>query len=331
MEGEVTDVQGNLLSSFNGNVYPTVFDKPQMVNTLANDPASQPTGFSTQTNALFKGKASVINGKFSFTFKVPKDINYQYGNGKLSLYAEDGIKDANGFFTGFIVGGTTNNIGGDNQGPEIKAYLNDEKFVNGGISNQNPILIVKLSDSSGINTIGTGIGHDIVATLDNDNKQFFILNDFYQGDLNSYQQGVVHFQLPNLEPGSHSIKIKAWDVMNNSNEVMLDFVVTKDEEIMLSHVLNYPNPFTTSTHFWFEHNKPGQNLQVNLQIFTLTGRVIKSIKQTINTPGNRSSELEWNGRDEYGDKVGRGVYLYKLSVTSAENQKKETTGKLVVF
>jgi hypothetical protein len=331
MEGEVTDVQGNLLNSFNGNVYPTVFDKPQTVNTLANDPASQPTGFSTQTNALFKGKASVVNGKFSFTFKVPKDINYQYGNGKLSLYAEDGTKDANGFFTGFIVGGAGNNIGGDNQGPQIKAYMNDEKFVDGGISNQNPVLIVKLSDSSGINTVGTGIGHDIVATLDNDNKKFFILNDFYQGDLNSYQQGVVHFQLPVLEPGSHSIKIKAWDVLNNSNEVMLDFIVAKDEEIVLSHVLNYPNPFTTSTHFWFEHNKPGQDLRVKVQIFTLTGRVIKSIKQTINTPGNRSSELEWNGRDEYGDKVGRGVYLYKLSVTSAENKKKETTGKLVVF
>jgi hypothetical protein len=331
MEGEVTDVQGNLLNSFNGNVYPTVFDKPQTVNTLANDPSSQPIGFSTQTNALFKGKASVVNGKFSFTFKVPKDINYQYGNGKLSLYAEDGTKDANGFFTGFIIGGAGNNIGGDNQGPQIKAYLNDEKFVDGGISNQNPLLIVKLFDSSGINTVGTGIGHDIVATLDNDNKQFFILNNFYQGDLNSYQQGVVQFQLPNLEAGPHSIKIKAWDVLNNSNEIMLDFVVAKDEEIVLSHVLNYPNPFTTSTHFWFEHNKPGQDLQVKLQIFTLTGRVIKSIKQTINTPGNRSSELEWNGRDEYGDKVARGVYLYKLSVTSTENQKKETTGKLVVF
>ena len=331
MEGEVTDIQDNLLNNFNGNVYPTVFDKPQTVNTLANDPTSQVVGFSTQTNVLFKGKASVVNGKFSFSFKVPKDINYQYGNGKLSLYAEDGTKDANGFFTGFIVGGTGNNIGGDNQGPQIKPYLNDEKFANGGITNQNPVLIVKLSDSSGINTVGTGIGHDIVATLDNDNRQFFILNDFYQGDLNSYQQGIVHFQLPDLEPGAHSIKIKAWDVLNNSNEVMLDFIVAKDEEIVLSHVLNYPNPFTTSTHFWFEHNKPGQDLRVKLQIFTLTGRVIKSIKQTINTAGNRSDELEWNGRDEYGDKVARGVYLYKLSVTGSDNQKKETTGKLVIF
>lgn len=331
MEGEVIDVQGNLLNNFNGNVYPTVFDKPQIVNTLANDPSSQVTGFQTQTHILFKGKASVVNGKFSFTFKVPKDINYQYGNGKLSLYAGDGIKDANGFFTGFLVGGAGNSISGDNQGPQIKPYLNDEKFVNGGLTNQNPVLIVKLSDSSGINTVGTGIGHDIVATLDNDNRKFFILNDFYQGDLNSYQQGVVHFQLSGLEPGPHSVKIKAWDVMNNSNEVILEFTVAKDEELVLSHVLNYPNPFTTSTQFWFEHNKPGQDLQVKLQIFSLTGRLIKTIKQTINTPGNRSNELEWVGNDEYGDRVGRGVYLYKLSVTAPGNSKKEKIEKLVIF
>lgn len=331
IEGEVTDVQGNPLNNFNGNVYPTVFDKPQTVSTLANDPTSQVTSFSTQTNSLFKGKASVANGKFSFTFKVPKDINYQYGNGKLSLYAEDGTKDANGFFTGFIVGGAGNNIGGDNEGPEIKPYLNDEKFVNGGITNQTPVLIVKLTDSSGINTVGNSIGHDIVATLDNDNRNFFILNDFYQSNLNSYQEGVVHFQLPELDPGPHSIKIKAWDVLNNSNEVILEFTVAKNEELEISHVLNYPNPFTTSTHFWFEHNKPGQNLQVKLQIFTLTGRIIKSIKQTINTTGNRSNELEWNGKDEYGDRVGRGVYLYRLSVTDSENKKKEQVGKLVIF
>jgi len=192
-------------------------------------------------------------------------------------------------------------------------------------------LIVKLADSSGINTVGTSIGHDIVATLDNDNRKFFILNDFYQGDLNSYQQGVVHFQLPDLEPGPHSLKIKAWDVLNNSNEVMLEFTVTNNEDLILDHVLNYPNPFTTSTHFWFEHNKPGQNLHVKVQIFTLTGRVIKSIKETINTAGNRSNELEWNGKDEYGDRVGRGVYLYRLSVTDPENKKKERMGKLVIF
>jgi hypothetical protein len=331
IEGEITDVQGNLLTGFNGNVYPAVFDKPQNVNTLANDPTSLQTSFSTQTNVLFKGKASVNNGRFSFSFKVPKDINYQYGNGKLSLYAENGSQDGNGFFTNLIVGGAGNNIDNDHEGPEIRPYLNDEKFVNGGLTNESPVLIIKLADSSGINTVGTGIGHDIVATLDNDNRQFFILNDFYQGDLNSYQQGVVSFQLPVLEPGIHTLRIKAWDVLNNSREVILDFTVAKDEGLELSHVLNYPNPFTTKTQFWFEHNKPGQDLQVRLQIFTLSGRVIKMIQKTIITAGNRSSELEWDGRDEYGDKVGRGVYLYKLSVTASGKLKKEKIEKLVIF
>jgi hypothetical protein len=331
IEGEVTDNQGNLLVNYSGNVFPVVFDKPQTVNTLANDPSSQVTTFTTQTNILFKGKASVANGRFTFSFKVPKDINYQFGNGKLSLYAENGTSDANGMFTGFIVGGTSNNTDNDHEGPAIRPFLNDDHFVNGGITNENPLLLVKLADSSGINTAGTGIGHDIVATLDNDNRQFFILNDFYQGDLDSYQQGVVRFQLPPLEPGPHSLKIKAWDVLNNSNEVILEFNVVNDGELTLSHVLNYPNPFTTKTQFWFEHNKPGQDLQVRLQVFTISGRIIKMIQHTINTPGNRSDVLEWDGRDEYGDKVGKGVYLYKLSITAPGNKRKEKIEKLVIF
>lgn len=331
IEGEVTDAQGNLLTTYNGNVYPTVFDKIQTVNTLGNDPGSPKTSFTARNNIIFKGKASVINGRFSFSFKVPKDINYQYGNGKLSLYAEDGSQDGSGYFTGFIVGGSAAIADNDKEGPVIRPYLNDEKFVNGGMANENPVLIVKLADSSGINTTGGGVGHDIIATLDNDNNRFFILNDFYEGDLNSYKEGVVHFQLPELEPGHHTLHIKAWDVLNNSGEVVLEFIVANDDKLELSHVLNYPNPFTTKTQFWFEHNKPGQNLQIRLQIFTVTGRIIKMIEKTINTPGNRSNELEWDGKDDYGDKVARGVYLYKLSVTSQDKSKKEKIEKLMVF
>jgi hypothetical protein len=331
IEGEVTDGQGNILNNFNGNVYPAVFDKPQIITTLGNDPGSLPVPFSSQANILFRGKSSVINGRFSFNFKVPKDINFQYGNGKLSLYAENGSTDANGFFTGFMVGGTGNNTDGDNVGPVIKSYLNDEKFVNGGITNQAPVLILKLSDSSGINTVGTGIGHDIVATLDNDNRNFFILNDFYEGELNSYQQGTVRFQLPELDPGPHTIKIRAWDILNNSNEAFIDFTVAKDEELTLAHVLNYPNPFTTNTQFWFEHNRPGQDITVTVEIFTLTGRIIKTIRKTINSPGNRSNDLEWNGRDEYGERVARGVYLYRLTLAAPGSKKKEKLEKLVIF
>lgn len=331
MEGEIRDQQGNILTDFNGTVYPTVFDKPQQVTTLGNDPTSQVTTFLDQTNILFQGKASATNGKFSFSFKMPKDINYKYGFGKLSLYADDSIKDGNGFYTGFVVGGSSNNPDNDTQGPQIKAWLNDEKFVDGGIVNQSPILIVKLSDSSGINTAGTGIGHDIVATLDNDSKNFFVLNDFYQSDLNSYQQGSIQFQLPALDPGPHSLQIKAWDVLNNSSEYLINFNVAKDEELEISHVLNYPNPFTTNTNFWFEHNKPGQDLRVRVEIFTLTGRIINVLQKTINTQGDRSSEVQWDGKDEFGNRVGRGVYLYRLSVTASGLKTKEKIEKLVIF
>lgn len=331
MEGEVTDAQGNLLTGFNGTVYPSVFDKPQSVNTLGNDASSPVTSFTTQTNSIFKGKATVTGGRFSFAFRVPKDINYRVGDGRLSLYADNGVDDGNGLFTGFRVGGTGTGDDDDKDGPSIKAYLNDEKFVSGGITNQDPVLLLRLQDSSGINTVGTGIGHDIIATLDNDNTKFFILNDFYQGELDSYQKGTVRFQLPAMEPGHHTLNIKAWDVVNNSNEIVLDFTVASNEEFTLKRVLNYPNPFTTHTSFWFEHNRPGQDLYVRLQIFTLTGRVIKVLQKTINTPGNRSSDLEWDGRDEFGDKIGRGVYLYKLSVTTPEKQKKEKIEKLVIF
>jgi hypothetical protein len=137
--------------------------------------------------------------------------------------------------------------------------------------------------------------------------------------------------LPQLEPGTHSLKIKAWDVLNNSSEVVLEFVVASDEALELRHVLNYPNPFTSKTQFWFEHNKPGQDLQVRLQIFTITGRVIKTFEKAINTPGNRSSELEWDGRDQFGDRVARGVYFYKLTVIAPGKQRKEKIEKLVLF
>ncbi|WP_276500851.1 type IX secretion system sortase PorU [Terrimonas pollutisoli] len=331
LEGVVADLSDNLLSQFNGNIYATVFDKPKQVTTLANDPGSTKTSFAIQSNILFKGKATVTAGKFVISFRVPKDINYQYGKGKLSLYAENGSLDGSGYFSNFLIGGTANELGNDKEGPEIKPFLNDEKFVNGSVTNELPVLILKLSDSSGINTVGTGIGHDIIATLDNDNNRFFILNDFYEGELNSYQKGSIRFQMPELEPGPHTLKIKAWDTMNNSTEVLLEFVVAKDEELSLQHVLNYPNPFTTKTQFWFEHNKPGQDLKVRLQIFTLSGRVIKTMQKAINTAGNRSSELEWDGRDEYGDRVGKGVYFYKLTVIAPGRLKKEKIEKLVIF
>jgi hypothetical protein len=330
ISGAVQDNAGNPLNDFNGTIYPTIFDKAQIVNTLGNDAASIPVPVQMQKNILFKGKATVSNGRFSFSFIVPKDISYQYGNGKISYYGDNGTKDGNGVLNNIIVGGSGNGVV-DPLGPSIKAYLNDEKFVNGSITNDRPILILKLADSSGINILGTGIGHDLVAVLDNDQKNQYVLNEFYESDLNNFRQGTVHFQLPVLAPGSHTLSIKAWDAANNSGETALNFRVVSEQNFALDHVLNYPNPFTTHTTFWFEHNRPGEELLIQIQVYTITGKLVKTIRKTIFSPGTRSSDCEWNGRDEYGDKIGRGVYIYRLRVQTGDGKAAEKLEKLFIL
>ena len=328
--GLVTEAAGNPLSDFNGTVYAAVFDKPQQLSTKANDADSYAQSFQVQRNQLFKGKVKVVNGKFDFSFIVPKDINYQPGNGRIIYYAENGQLDGNGSFNGFLVGGSQG-VSSDNTGPVVKAYLNDERFISGSIVNETPLLICKLSDSSGINIVGSGIGHDITAVLDGDSKKVYTLNAFFESGLDSYQQGMLRFQLPALEEGNHTLLVKAWDAANNSGEAVIDFRVLKKENLSLTHVLNYPNPFTTHTTFWFEHNRPNEDLRVSIRIFTISGKLVKTLRQTINTPGNRSSDIEWNGTDDYGDKLARGVYLYQLRVESADGKSAIKMEKLMVL
>jgi hypothetical protein len=330
VSGVVQDLNGNVINDFNGTVYSTVFDKAQTINTLGNDPGSLVVPVQVQRNLLFKGKAKVNNGQFTINFIVPKDINYQFGKGKISYYTDNGATDGNGAFTDIIIGGSGNGIN-DDDGPEIKAYMNDEKFINGGITNNRPILLVKLADSSGINIMGTGIGHDLVAMLDNNPEKQFVLNEFYESELDNFKRGTARFQMPDLAAGWHTLTIKAWDAVNNSGEVTIEFRVVMNDRVTLEHVLNYPNPFTTNTSFWFDHNRAGEELKVSVEIYTITGKLVKTIRQTIFSTGNRSSEVQWNGRDDYGNRIGRGVYIYRLKVQAADGKAAEKLEKLYIL
>jgi hypothetical protein len=313
--GKVTDGIGNFISSFNGTLYPTVFDKPQQMSTLGNDPSSPVTAFSQQTNILYKGKATIQNGIFNFSFVMPKDINYQSGNGRISLYAANGVQDANGVFTNFSTDGA-NTITTDKVGPTIKPYLNDTNFVSGGLTDENPLLLVKLYDSSGINTVGTGIGHDITATLDGDEKNSLVLNNYYEAVLDSYQQGMVQYQLPTMAEGMHSIKIKAWDVADNSNEATIQFAVKKRASLQIKNIFNYPNPFSAKTIFSFEHNQPNGHLNVTVDVFSISGQLVKEIKKTFVDAGSRSCSIDWDGRSDKGEKLSGGLYIYRIIVTT---------------
>ncbi|MCD6018231.1 MAG: hypothetical protein K0S53_1352 [Bacteroidetes bacterium] len=329
--GYVGDKNGNKLTNFNGVAYPTVFDKEATIYTLGNDAGSNVISFPLQKNIIYKGKSEVINGEFSFSFLVPKDITYNFGKGKISYYAHNGINDANGYYDKVVIGGSNTNAIADNQGPNVSLYMNDKKFVSGGTTNENPKIYAEITDVSGINTIGTGIGHDVVAVLDENSSKPIILNDYYVSDLNTYQSGKIRYPLNELPEGNHTLSLKVWDVQNNSTSSVTDFVVSSQADLALTHILNYPNPFTSKTKFFIEHNQCCVSLKVLIQIYTISGKVVKSINKTIINEGFRFDGIEWDGKDEYGDKLARGVYIYRVSVTDGAKKKADKIEKLVIL
>ncbi|OYU97138.1 MAG: hypothetical protein CFE21_02270 [Bacteroidetes bacterium B1(2017)] len=330
--GFVTDKNGTKLNTYNGVVYPVVYDKFTNYSTLGNNPPlSTAMGFQMQNNVLYRGKSSVNNGDFTFSFVVPKDIAYEYGYGKISYYANNDLKDANGYNNRIFIGGTADSSAKDTKGPDIQLYLNDTKFVNGGLTNQSPKLIAKLYDENGINTTGRGIGRDLMYVLNNNQTQAVIVNDYYQATLNSYQSGEVKYDISNLAAGKYQLKFKAYDVYNNASESTLDFEVKSSEKPSIDHLLNYPNPFNNLTTFHFDHNLNGQDLNVLVQVFTVNGKLVKTLQTNNLATGTHFDLLHWDGKDEYGDKLANGVYIYKCKVYSPGNKTIEKTEKLVIL
>lgn len=330
VKGYLADENSTKLEEFNGTVDITVFDKIEDKRTLNND-GNGVFEFEERSNRLFKGKATVTNGDFEFSFVVPKDISYSFGRGKISYYATDNREDGNGYTEQFIVGGSDSNAVQDNEGPDIDLFMNDESFVYGGITDNNPLLIAELSDEQGINTVGSGIGHDLVAILDENTQDAFILNDYYEAAIDDYSRGKISFPLSDLSEGKHTLRLKAWDVANNSSEKTIEFVVMEDKEIEIDNLVNYPNPFTTNTEFIFQHNQAGVPMDVKLEIFTVSGKLVRSFNEVVLNDGFISRDIKWNGRDDYGDKIGKGVYVYKMKVRSRNGSTTEKIEKLVIL
>jgi hypothetical protein len=233
------------------------------------------------------------------------------------------IENQTGFDRTIQIGGVNLNAVSDTNPPRVRLHMNDERFVSGGITNCSPILLAFLEDENGINT-ASGIGHDIVAILDGDESNPFVLNDYYETESDNYTSGFVRFPFRDLTPGLHTILFKAWDVYNNLVTAEIQFnAVCSDDGLKIERVLNYPNPFVNYTEFWFNHNMPFEPLDVQVQILTVSGKLVKTINQQVTTDGFLCRDIVWDGSDDFGDKIGKGVYVYKLKVRST------TTGKSV--
>ncbi|MDP4210735.1 MAG: type IX secretion system sortase PorU [Bacteroidota bacterium] len=328
--GHIVNESGNPVNTFNGIVYPVIFDKNRKITTLAND-GFDPFNFYLQNNVLYRGQASVKNGTFTVQTYLPRDINYNFGAGRISYYAQNNTTDASGYFSEVTIGGITTNTISDTSGPQISLYMNDTTFVNGGITNSSPTLLAKISDNFGINPGGNSLGHDIVAVLDNDTKNSYILNSYLQTELNNIKKGTVQFNFTGITPGDHVVSFKVWDIFNNSSQSELKFKVLEGNNLQIRNTGNYPNPFTDHTYFFFQHNQPSVTLDVTVEIFNLAGSKIKVLNTSIYPPGYTSEPLFWNGADNNGNKITPGIYLYRIILRSLSDTAISETKKLVVI
>lgn len=328
IRGYVGDAQGNRLTDFQGQLTTSLFDKPRRIETTT---AWGEKSFQVQNNLIYKGRVSVENGRFSIHFIAPKDLNFDFGNGKISYYAEDGREDGAGADTSLIIGGFSDYPVIENNPPIVKPFIGDTLFVNGGLTGSNTLLYVQLEDETGINVSGNSVGHDLVAILNDDVAGAYVLNDYYEAAPNTYKKGTVSFPLVNLPEGRHRITVKAWDMNNNSGTGHVDFEVRGGKVMAIQNLMNYPNPFRDITHFRFEHNHPGETLKAEINIFNSSGTLVRRIRQEFLPIGSHSQEISWDGRADNGAILPNGVYIYHMKILVNEKIETSAYQKLVIL
>lgn len=329
VRGRVESPAGQILGSFSGQVEATLFDKEEEFVTIGKN--NPPFQYSQWENAVFRGRATVSQGTFEFSFVMPKNIAYQVGKGKFSFYAFDPVTgaDAKGVYTSYI-GGSERNPAGDAAPPVIQLFMGDTTFIGGGFTTADTYLIARLQDESGINISGYGIGNSIIAQLDEDDASF-VLNDYYVSDVDTYKKGSIRFPILGLAPGKHTLTVKAWDVYNNPAEGTIAFVVTDGEGLVIEDFGNYPNPFGRNTMLFFNHNRSGDDLEAQLFIYSELGGLIKSAEIFIPESEYHINLMELDTFEDAGKKLPPGIYLARLIVRSMTNgSKNERVAKLIV-
>lgn len=328
IEGEVQE-GGQLAEWFNGPLHVTIWDKAQRITTLDNDQFDEGRKvtytYTDYPNKIFSGKANVENGRFQFTFMVPKDIRYNYGNGRIVYYASDSLTqaEATGYHHNWVIGGSSPVTILDTVGPDMRIYLDRPTFHDGDQTNETPHFYAELEDEHGINTVGSGIGHDLLLVLDNDASQSYVLNEYFTSELDDFARGKVDYIMPKLEEGPHSLTFRAWDLMNNSSSRSLSFQVVKGYDPEIYSVLTYPNPvgLMDDLHIVIDYNRNDVPVTADIFIYDISGKLVYQFHET------ETTEIHWSLSDAH---VHAGVYIYKVQLQSEGSKTASRSGKIIV-
>ena len=330
VEGRIIDEDLNTVSDFNGKVDITIYDKMQSIPTRDNDNVGgdpRIIAYNDYPNTIFSGATDVKDGLFNYTFMVPKDIRYNFDNGRIVYYAvtADSLETAEavGHFEQFIIGGTGSTVAIDTIGPEMEIYLNSPAFRNGDKTYATPRFFANLYDKNGINTAGAGIGHDLMLIIDDDPKMIYSLNEYFTAANNSYQAGQVSYLMEELANGPHSLTFRAWDLLNNSTTKSLNFIVEAGLDPSIYNVTTYPNPVQQSgvVHLIVNYDQPDELIETEIYLYNTAGQMVYSHKQ--DNPDAVSINLPSLG-------LNTGVYIYSVKIKSASSKYSTTSGKIIV-
>ena len=325
--GWIENEQGDTATEFEGTVYISMLDKLQQITTLDNDEpdATKKVAYTYNDypNTLYQGVASVQNGKFDYTFIVPKDIRYNYGRGRMTYFALDSLNGAGiGHYENFVIGGSSAVEIIDTIGPEMTIWLNNPAFVSGDQTNETPHFYASLYDEHGINTVGSGIGHDLLLAIDNNPLLMMVLNDYYTSS-GSYQSGVVSYQIPALADGQHTLSFRAWDMLNNSTTKSLSFYVVTGLDPTVYSVMTYPNPARVSEkiNVVVEYNQPDALVDMHMYVYTPEGQLVYTLQR--------------RGTDQHTFAIENatlkaGIYVYRVALTTGNGTTVSKAGKLIV-
>ena len=333
--GSIARISGHIDGSdtFNGIVSATVRDNLELITCKLNNTkeADDPFTFYDRTNTLFQGSDSVRNGTFTISFAVPKDINYSNETGLINLHAYNDSRtiDAHGYTQAFTVGGT-DVTGNNTTGPSIYCYLNAPSFVNGDLVNTTPYFVAQLTDEDGINASGGSIGHDMELIIDGEKSRTYVLNDNFKFDFGTYTSGTTYYSIPTLEPGEHRLLFRAWDVLNNPSTAELTFHVSKEASPTIYDINCTVNPATTETTFIVTHDRLGSTVDVELEVFDISGRQLWAHTETGVTT-DAAYTYDWNLTVDGGRRLDTGVYLYRMRLTSDGMSHTSKAKKLIIL
>ena len=326
VEGVIQDKEGNIMTDFDGIIYPIVFDREVKCRTLANDNDSTEVDFVQQKNVLYKGSETVTAGHFSYSFIIPRDVSYHYDYAKLSHYARTSDADATGQYGNIMFGGFNEDMVITEMYPTIELFISDTNFRNGGMTNETPTLYARLKDSIGINAAGSGLGHDITAMVDGNPYSTIVLNDFFEPDITDSRNGEIRYTLGKLDDGHHTLTLKCWNIFNFSSSATIEFYVANDRTPQIGLFQAAPNPASRRTTIRVEHNQPGAIQSASIDIYDIKGCLVRSV-----VPATCDCTLtyDWDFTAANGSLVPRGIYVARVAITTTDGQHLTQTAKIV--